>query len=144
MFFFRNKGQLLPQLGDPYFGAMLGDLSAQEQRLHSKIYNFEFLNVLHCKPFLPLCNYFKLQRFFGLNCKVDNCTVSCILYKLQYITFIAYLQYSHFRNYAPPLIFTVNMPPLFLTAVFSIFLGRRCLVEGLVSAPAHHLSPPKS
>ena len=44
----------------------------------------------------------------------------------------------------PPLISTVNMPPLFLTAVFSFFLGRRCLVEGLVSAPAHHLSPPKS
>ena len=44
----------------------------------------------------------------------------------------------------PPLSFTVNMPPLFLTAVFSFFLGRRCLVEGLVSAPAHPLPPPKN
>ena len=51
--------------------------------------------------------------------------------------------YSNFRNYAPPLIFTVNMPPLFLRAVFSKFFGWRCLVEGLVSAPAHHQPPPK-
>ena len=32
----------------------------------------------------------------------------------------------------PTLIFTVNMPNLFLRAVFSKFFGRRCLVEGLV------------
>ena len=44
----------------------------------------------------------------------------------------------------PPLIFTVNMPTLFLRAVFSKFFGRRCLVEGLVSAPAHPLPPPKN
>ena len=35
------------------------------------------------------------------------------------------------------------MPPLFLRAVFSKFFGRRCLVEGLVSAPAHPLPPPQ-
>ena len=40
--------------------------------------------------------------------------------------------------------FTVNMPTLFLRAVFSKFFGRRCLVGGLVSAPAHPLPPPKN
>ena len=36
------------------------------------------------------------------------------------------------------------MPTLFLRAVFSKFFGRRCLVEGLVSAPAHPLPAPKN
>ena len=51
--------------------------------------------------------------------------------------------YSNFRNYAPPPILIVNMPPLFLRAVFSKFFGRRCLVEGLVSSPAHPVPSPK-
>ena len=35
----------------------------------------------------------------------------------------------------PPLLFIVNMPPpLYLRTVFSKLFGRRCLVEGLVSA----------
>ena len=42
-----------------------------------------------------------------------------------------------------PLIFTANMPPPFFRPVFSKFFGRRCLVEGLVSAPALPLLPPK-
>ena len=41
-------------------------------------------------------------------------------------------------------VFSVNMPTLFLRAVFLKFVGRRCLVEGLVSAPAHPLPPPKN
>ena len=34
-------------------------------------------------------------------------------------------------------------PPPFFRPVFSKFFGRRCLVEGLVSVPAHPLPPPK-
>ena len=41
-------------------------------------------------------------------------------------------------------VISVNMPTLFLRAVFSKFFGRRCLVEGLISAPAHPLPPPKN
>ena len=51
---------------------------------------------------------------------------------------------TKFPLICPPFIFTVNMPTLFLRAVFSKFFGRRCLVEGLVSAPAHPLPPPKN
>ena len=45
-----------------------------------------------------------------------------------------HMLYSNFRKYAHP----------FLRAVFSKFFGRRCLVEGLVSAPAHPLPAPKN
>ena len=44
----------------------------------------------------------------------------------------------------PPPNFYRKYAPLFSRPVFSKFFGRRCLVEGLVSAPAHPLPPPKT